>query len=176
MSESNIAAVLDIIKEVDGTQGSTQHLSLESLILLINTERLQQLKDKTRQELEELKVRQDKVRSLHKLLRHINTATNEKGKFDCSNDQETKDLLLKVKEFDIDIKEGKYSYTKEERDRLVENIRIAADDFNIENDMQLQTISRLTNERYESYQMARSILKPLHEDKQRKAREISGRG
>jgi hypothetical protein len=40
--------------------------------------------------------------------------------------------------------------------------------------MQIQTISRFTNERYETYQMARSILRPLHEDKQRKAREISG--
>ena len=71
---------------------------------------------------------------------------------------------------------GNISFSREERDGSVENIRITADDINVMNDMQLQTISRLTNERYESYQMARSILKPLHDDKLRKAREISGKG
>jgi hypothetical protein len=151
------------------------NVSLETLILLINTEHLKNLKDKTRLELAELKDRQEKVRVLHQLLRSINTATDDKGKLDCSNNNEIKDLLKKAKALGVDIKDGKFKYSKEERDRLVENIRIAADDFNVENDMQLQSISRLTNERYESYQMARSILKPLHEDKQRKAREMAQR-
>lgn len=150
-------------------------LSIEALILLINTDHLKNLKDRTRQELSELKGRQEKVRALHSLLRSINTATDDKGKLDCSNNQEIKDLLQKAKDLGVDIKSDKFKYSKEERDRLVENIRIAADDYNVENDMQLQSISRLTNERYESYQMARSILKPLHEDKLRKAREMSSR-
>lgn len=149
-------------------------MSLEALILLITTERLKHLKDKTRNELSELKERQQKVRTIHELLRDINTATDEKGKLDCSQNQEIKDLLKAVKELGIEIKDDKFTYTREERDRLVENLRIAAEDFNVENEMQIQTISRFTNERYETYQMARSILRPLHEDKQRKAREISG--
>ncbi len=170
--------LIDMLQSAQEVQGgsSDQHLSLDALILLINTERLKTLKDKTRQELLELKESQEKVRTLHKLLRAINTHTDDKGKLDCSNNQEIKDLLKKAKELGADVKDDKFKLTKEERDRLVENIRITVDDYNVENDMRLQTISRLTNERYESYQMARSILRPLHEDKLKKAREIAGKG
>lgn len=150
------------------------NMSLEALILLITTERLKHLKEKTRTELGDLKERQEKVRTLHKLLRSINAETCEKGKLECTKNEEIKDLMKKAKELGVDIKDDKFTYTKEERDRFVENLRIAAEDFNVENEMQIQTISRFTNERYETYQMARSILRPLHEDKQRKAREISG--
>jgi len=66
-------------------------------------------------------------------------------------------------------------YSREERERLVENIRMACDDLNMENDMQIQTVTRLTNERYEAFQLARSIMKPLHEDKINKARALAGR-
>lgn len=171
----NIPIIEDLSKVAEGTPSKDENISIEALILLINTERLKYLKDSTTKELSELKARQQKVKDLHSLLRSINTATDTKGKLDCTDNQEIKDLFLKAKEYGIDIKDGKFKYSKEERDRLVENIRIAADDLNVENDMQLQTVSRLTNERYETYQMARSILKPLHEDKQRKAREMSGR-
>lgn len=150
--------------------------SVDSLVLLITTERLQTLKDKTRKELAELKEKQEKVKTLHKLLRAINTATDDKGKVDFSNNKEVQDLLKKAKSLGADINDGKLKYSREERDRLVENIRITGDDLNVEIDMQLQTVSRLTNERYECYQMARSILRPLHDDKIRKAQGIAGRG
>lgn len=165
------------ILEIQGTEASLKPdptMSLEALILLITTERLKHLKDKTRLELIELKERQEKVRTMHKLLRCINQDTDDQGKLDCSNNQEIKDLLKTVKDLGVDLNEEKFTYTKEERDRLVENIRITVEDMNVENELQIQEISRFTNERYESYQMARSILRPLHEDKQRKAREISG--
>lgn len=168
--------VSKLINSVENSEGNEQNLSLDALILLINTERLKFLKDKTQNELGELRERQQKVRTLHKLLRAINSITGDKGNIDCSNNEEVKDLLKQAKEIGVDINDGKMKYSREERDRLVENIRITVDDFNVENDMQLQSISRLTNERYESYQMARSILRPLHEDKLRKAREIAGKG
>lgn len=66
-------------------------------------------------------------------------------------------------------------FTKEMRDRLLDNIRITIDDHNVKNDMQLQTVTRLTNERYETYQMARSIMKTLHDAKTQHARGITGR-
>lgn len=175
MAETITEPVMELLAAAETDPSPNNHLSIEALILLINTERLNYLKEQTRKELEELKNRQEKVKTLHKLLRAINKATDDKGKLDLSANPEIKDLIKSVKELGVDIKEGKLSYTKEERDRLVENIRITGDDYNVECDMQLQTISRLTNERYETYQMARSILKPLHDDKMRKAREVSGR-
>lgn len=149
-------------------------MSLEALILLITTERLKKLKDDTRSELTKLKERQEKVRTLHALLKNINAETDDVGKLDISKNQEIQNLLKTAKDLGVDLKADKFSYSKEERDRLVENIRVTVEDYNVENELQIQEISRYTNERYESYQMARSILRPLHEDKQRKAREISG--
>lgn len=157
-----------------GGPPNSNNLSLESLTLLINMERLKRLESKIATEFIELKKRQDEVTFLHKLIKTINTATiNEE--LDCTNNEELKNLLAKAKEYGVDLKEGKFKYTKEERDRLIENIRITADDNNVLNDMQLQTITRLTTERYESYQLARSIMKPLHDDKTSKARAIAGR-
>ncbi|HEY4831669.1 MAG TPA: hypothetical protein VIH61_03815 [Waddliaceae bacterium] len=153
------------IDEVNNSNIDPNNLSLEALILLINTERLKSLQDNTLKELNELKKRQTKVAELHKILRAVNSATGSGGELDITNNEELKQLLQKAKEFGIEVKEDKTSFNREERDRLVENIRMSIDDLNVENDMQLQTVSRLTNERYESYQMARSILKPLHDAK-----------
>lgn len=147
-----------------------KNLSLEALVLLINTERLHHLHNKTHKEFTELKERQANVSRLHQLLKKINNNTTDNGEFDCSNHAELKELLSKAKELGIEIKDGKFKFTKGERDRLVENIRMTIEDLNVMNDMQLQTINRLTNERYESYQMARSILKPLHETKMQMAK------
>lgn len=156
------------------TGNNSNNLSLEAVALLINLERLKHLESKITKEFLELKKRQDEVKLLHKLIKTINANTvNEE--FDCVNNEELKNLLVEAREYGVDLKEGKFKYTKEERERLIENIRITSDDSNILNDMQLQTITRLTTERYESYQLARSIMKPLHEDKANKARAIAGR-
>lgn len=165
--------VASAVKEI-GSEVDPNNLSLEALALLINTERLKFLEGKISSEFIELKKRQDQISFLHKLIKTINIGTvNEE--FDCSKNQELKDLLGKAKEFGVEIKEGKFKYNKDERERLIENIRITAEDLNVLNDMQLQTITRFTNERYESYQLARSIMKPLHDAKTNTSRAISGR-
>lgn len=154
----------------DNTSGDGD-LSLETLILLVNTSRLAYLRDKINAEFSELKKRQEKVTFLHKILKKINAATNDKGEFDCSTNDELKKLLAEAKEMGVEISD-KTQFSKEERDRLVENIHMTVDDYNISNDMQLQSINRFTSERYESYQLARSILKPLHEAKMQTVRGI----
>ena len=156
-------------------QENPNSYSLETLALLINADRLKYLENKVLNEFVELKKRQDKVTFLHKLIKTINTATNQKGEFDCSDNADMKALLEKAKDYGVELKDGKFKYTKDEKERLIENVRMTIDDYNVLNDMQLQTITRLTNERYESYQMARSIMKPLHDDKINKARAIAGR-
>jgi hypothetical protein len=150
------------------------NLSLEALILLINTERLKHLQDKTEKEFTTLKERQEKVAELHKILKAVNAATDSKGELDISTNEDLKNLLTKAKELGVDVKSDMNKFNREERDRLVENVRMTVEDLNVQNDMQLQTISRLTNERYESYQMARSILKPLHDAKTSFARGMRG--
>lgn len=163
--------VSNAVKEI-GSGSDPNNLSLEALALLINTERLKYLEGKITSEFIELKKRQDQISFLHKLIKTINAATTNE-EFDCSKNQELKDLLAKAREYGVEIKEGKFKYNKDERERLIENIRITAEDLNVMNDMQLQTITRLTNERYESYQLARSIMKPVHDAKTNASRAIA---
>lgn len=168
--------VLEILpSKVEGEEGvnPNRNLSLEALVLLINTERLKNLNDRTIKEFKELKERQGKVRELHEILRQINSHTSENDELDLKKTPELLEFLKKAKEnHGLTIDEKKTHYKKDERERLVSNFNMLIQDLNVQNDMQLQTTSRLTNERYESYQMARSILKPLHEDKINKARAI----
>src|SRR5262249_30551970 len=143
-----------------------QDLSLEALLLLIHTNRLKELEDKSMNEFTELKKRQEQVRKLHKLMKEINSKTSGNGEVSFADDAEMVKLIKEAKELGVTVDEGKTQYTKEERDRLMENIRMTIDDLNVQNEMQLQTITRLTNERYESYQMVRSTMKPIDNVKQ----------
>lgn len=165
--------VNDIVNDTPPSK-NPKEITLEGLALLVHTQRLNHLENKITTEFTELKKRQDQVSFLHKLMKMINAATVD-GQFDCSNNQEIKDFLATAHEYGVEITEGKYNYNREERDRLIDNIRMTADDYNTLNDMQLQSITRLTTERYESYHLARSIMKPLHEDKVNKARSLGGK-
>ena len=163
----------DVVSEIISDPNTkVSDMSLEALVLLINTERLKFLHQKTHKEFTELKQRQEQVRALHNLLKKINNAVDTKGALDISQNADLQKLLKDAEALGVETVEGKTSYTKEECDRLIDNIRATSDDLNILNDMQLQTINRLTNERYESYQMARSILKPLHDAKMRAIKGI----
>lgn len=161
------------VKEIVNKEGDVSNLSLETLAVLVNTARLNDLKGQINKELNELKKRQSQVSFLHNLMKKINKDTTTTGEFNFSSDEELKKLFTQAKEMGVDLQEDKYKYSKDERDRLVENIRMTIEDLNVSNDMQLQTINRLTNERYESYQLARTILKPLHESKSQIARGIN---
>lgn len=167
------AIALEAAKKVS-QDTSTDNLSFESLALLIHAERLNFLEDKITNTFIDLKKRQDEVALLHKLIKMVNMATKD-DVFDCSKNEEIKQILEQAKELGIEIADGKYNFSKEERERLLDNIRLTVDDKNILNDMDIQKITRLTTERYESYQLIRSMMKPLHEDKISKARAAGGR-
>lgn len=178
MTESNILTTLanhaDAVNEVGGPP-QPPDLSLEELILLIHTNKINTLEASSRTELQQLQERQGQVRFLHKLLTGINSNTDSSGGFSCTNDPDMQQLLTQAEEIGVDLDPTRTKYTQAEKERLVENLRLQCEDLNVQNELQLQTITRLTNERYEMYQMARSILKPLHEDKINKARSASGR-
>jgi hypothetical protein len=167
--------VNEAVRAVEKLGKDPKDMSLEALVLLLTTERLHKLEKDSRVQLDELRTRQQKVSFLHKMMKTVNSATNSTGEFDMTPYPDMQDMLKKAKELGVDLDETKFQYNNEERERLLENLRVTVDDYNVQNEMQLQMITRLTNERYEAYQMARSILKPLHDDKINKARAISGR-
>jgi len=175
MSEASINQILTkAAKAPEETGPKPEDMSLESLILLINAERLKNLQTKTETEFDALRARQQNVADLHDVIKAINTATDKNGAIDITNDTNLQNLIENAKNLGVDVKEGQMVFNKDEKDRLIENIRMTVEDLNVQNDMQLQTISRLTNERYESYQLARSILKPLQDAKTTLAKALRG--
>lgn len=139
-------------------------LSLETLVLLVHAERLKYLQEKSQKEFSELKDRQDAVAKLHKLLQKIHAQTNsDTGELKIT--EELKQLLKEAKDLGVEIPEGKELFSKSDREKLESNIQLTTEDLNVKNEMQLQTVNRLMDERYQSYQLARSILKPLHDAK-----------
>lgn len=163
MSENQFGAVtVDATQEVLLDSGDRNEMSLQGIMFMAQTEWQKKLETKITAEFVELKGRQDKVSFLKKLVKTINVATVD-DQLDCTKNDELKSLLMKAKEYDVQIKEGKFKFNKQEREVLIENIKITADDFNVLNDMQIQAVSRLTNERNESFSIARMIYKSLHE-------------
>ncbi|CDZ80505.1 hypothetical protein BN1013_01019 [Candidatus Rubidus massiliensis] len=167
--ENNLIKSLDI----NDLKNDPNNLSLEAVTSLVLLEALETLKIKTESEFKELKDRQDLVASLHKTLKTINRYTNEKGELDISKNEELKKLLDEASKLGVEIDVNKQKYNAHEREMLVENFRITIEGLNTKNDMQLQVINQLTNKRYECFQMAKSIVKPLDEDKKNKARSIA---
>lgn len=170
------AAVEEVQEAVAPVEdGDTTDLKLETMVLMLTATKVDGLEEKTRKELTELRERQLKVKLLHQLMKVLNAKTDSKGALDIKDDAEIAELLAKAKELGVDLDPSKTSYTKEERTLLVDNIRMTIEDFNVENEMQLQSVTRLTNERYEAYQLARSIMRPLHDVKTNMARGSAGR-
>ncbi len=66
-------------------------------------------------------------------------------------------------------------YQAPEADRMVENLRMTADAFNVQNDLDMQEVGKLNNERHELYQVSRMIFKTIHEAITGMARSVSGR-
>lgn len=151
-----------------------KNLTLEQLVILINTDRVRSLEEKSKAELKELKERYAQVRSLNDIRKKINTDLSSSGNVDLAKNPELKEMLAKAKEHGVTVDEKKTTYTKEEAERLLDNIKMSIDDLNIENDLQMQQLSRLQNEHHESFQLAMSIMKPLHNAKQSAIRGIAG--
>jgi hypothetical protein len=153
-----------------------KNLSLEQLVVLINTDRVRSLEAKSKSELTELKERYSQVRSLNDLRKRVNNALSAgpKSSLDLTKDSEAKALMEKAKAVGVPVIDGKDVYTKEEAERLLDNIKMTIEDMNVQNDLQMQQISRLQNEHHESFQLAMSIMRPLHQSKTSSARAIAG--
>lgn len=166
----------DIINKINKTSVSTnyENLSLETLVFLVNAERLDHLQAQADKEFKELGKRQEQVSLLHKTLKKINALTDTKGDLDFSHDADLKSLIQQAKELGIEgVVDGKETYTKEEKDRLIENIKMTIEDLNIKNEMQLKKADRLTNEKIEAYNLIKKILDPVHSAKMQMARNIA---
>ncbi len=84
--------------------------------------------------------------------------------------------LQQAKEvYGIEFKWPADEYPREDREALTTAIDTTCKDLNLQNDMQMHDINRAYQERLEILQMARSIIKTLHDDKIHKSRSSGSR-
>ena len=171
MSSETQAIRSDQIQPIESGEKGT---NLETLILMINAERLKNLEENAFTELKELKERQADVSKLHTILKKLNILSPT-GELDLNKHPELKDLIEEAKGMGVEIEEGKVKYSEDEKVRLIDNIRMTIEDMSTNNEMQLQSVTRFNNERYESWQMAKSIIDPLDKAKKGLARALAGR-
>jgi len=200
MSDQAEATTDAATAEVSSIEEDLTGVTMEQISQLMILQKLDALRTDFRGKGMELRKRQERVRWLHDLLQRINKRVDkETGELDLTHssidektgkvkegvslddDKELQDVirLRELLQQAADDKgyeiTAKSKYNKDERERMTDNLRMVCDDLNLQNDMQLQDLNQLVNERYEVYQMARAIMKPLHEDKVHKARSLSGR-
>jgi len=165
----------DLINAVqDGAPVDTKNLTLEQLVILVNTERVRSLEAKSKAELQELKARYAQVRTLNDLRKLINNVLSADGSVDLTKHPELLEKLNNAKSLGVPVVDGKTQYSKEEADRLLDNVKMTIDDLNVQNDLQMQQVSRLQNDHHESFQLAMSIMRPIHNAKQSSIRAIGG--
>lgn len=165
-------------EEIDKTEDKENvkpSYSLETLALLVNKQRVDQLEEKLRTQFKDLKKRQEEIKALQSLVRTLNAATDENETLDLDKSAEAKELYEVVgKRFDLKLPE-KTKFNGPARERMIENIKMAIDERNLENDLLMNTIQQLNSERNESFQLANKIIKTLHDAKMRQTQALSGR-
>lgn len=157
-----------------GGGGDFEDWTLEKLLFLVHADKLKMFEDMSATTLEKLTDSQDKVSKLHDLIAKINAATDKDGKINVEKGSELEKLLKEAEEMGVKIAKADGEFTDKEKERLIENIRLHIENLNTKNDMMLQEVTRLTNQRYEMYQLTRMAQKVLDEDKKNKARAIKG--
>lgn len=194
MSGNELSAVDDSTQIISsGSTSESISVGMEPLLQEVLIARIESLKNSTGKDLEELLARQKEVEELHKLLARINEGTDKDGKLKVTDELleflnkaiksnspegstgENSSDSLKMDPKELKILEKGKTYTSAERQRLYENIKSHIETLQTKSDMQLQALTQSTNERYETYQLARSIMKTLQELGKSFVRAVAGR-
>lgn len=149
--------------------------SLEALTFLVLGERVDQLEDKVKTQAKGQKKRLEEIKGLQSLKRALNAATDEGEKLDFTDKPDLKELYDSMnKRFDLSLKD-ETTFSGAARERMIDNITMAVDERNLENDLQMNTLQQLNYERNEALQMLDKIRKTLHDAKMSITRYLAGR-
>jgi len=96
------------------------------------------MKNKIDQLAAEVHQRQDKMRLINDLICEINNLTDEKNEIDFSQNPELQEKLRIAKELGANINADKLKFNSVERDRLVQNLQLKAEEWDKENRTQTQ--------------------------------------
>lgn len=94
----------------------------------------------------EIHQRQDKMRLINDIIAEINNLTDEKNGLDISQNADLLEKLQVAKDLGVKIKDDQVKFNAIERDRLVENLHLAGDNWDKENRHQTQKMEIIVKE------------------------------
>ena len=108
----------------------------------------------------QIKSRTDSIDILTTFMSKINNST---GDIDWSNDPALKDLVDKAKKIGVDIPDGKYKWTEDEKRLLKENIQMRKDSMEKITQLERTDMQRFMQEASQCHQARSNVLKLLKE-------------
>lgn len=173
------------------------NLSIQQILKLMILEKAHEVRKSMVEQAKELRERQVRIHFLHTLSQKLTQAIKdgaidfgeeyeqvlaaEQAKTQEEKDEENKNpsdltalqLLIRAKnDFGYDLQLEK-EYDKEYVPKLLDSVRTICDDLNMQNNLQSQDLSQLVNERYEIFQLARSMTKVIDELMKRMAQGMA---
>lgn len=170
------------VKPAPEAENTVKKSSIEAMTLEILGMALGSYKTKKLEDSKKVQENQAALHQLHEILTKVNAMTDGKnGKITVTD--ELVNLIDQAKrtlsELDIDlttanIVAGK-TYTSDERQRLIENVRIASENTKTEVESYLSKVRETTNGYYEVLKLAMDIIKILDSPKKKITNAIGGR-
>lgn len=114
--------------------------SITAEIMKFYAFRADEMKNKVDLLAAEINQRTDKMRLINDIIAEINNLTDDKHGLDISKNPDLLEKLLIAKELGVKVKDGKTKLNPLERDRLIENLHLAADSWDKENRHQTQKL------------------------------------
>lgn len=139
--------------------------SLETLLWMIRAGHLETLTKKSKEGFQKAAESQKVVAELYDCIKAINRATKGQDSLDISKDDALKTILKRANELECEIELEKMTYTKEERERLLENIRMTVDEKNTDNDLHIQEMTRNYTGQNEMFNLLKSSFGKLDDIK-----------
>lgn len=140
------------------TMGSVESIYIRFMALMARI--LGQAEYEAHQLYLRIKERTDNIDVLTLLVSKINS---EKGAIDWSNNEEMKKLIDKVRAIGVDIPQGKYSWTEDEKRLLKENIQMRKDSMEKMTQLERTDMQRFLQEASQCHQARSNVLKLLKE-------------
>jgi hypothetical protein len=175
MSEHAIPLSTIQVRDVQGVAEFAEEQTLESALFLVQSEKIHHLSSKIVSTLDGLHERQKEVRRLQEIIALLNKNVTDEGTLTVEEGSLEQELLEELQSRGVQVKQTVGVFNPQQYDRLIENIKMSVEGLNVQNEMNLQDVTRLQNEQYNVYQLVKSIHKPLDEDKRNKARAVGGR-
>lgn len=122
----------------------------------------------------EIHERQDKMRKINDLICEINNLTDQNNALDLSNNLELQEKLQEAKELGANINVNQLKFSPVERDRLIQNLHLKADEWDKTNRTQIQKMEIHVKELDRIMMMIKEVQKGENRPRQAASQAIKG--